>query len=176
MTYLIMKEAVLNDLKENIAENIAWYSSYANDEFLEVLQINNNEQNSILEVDPSNRSKEDLANAIKLYEYFHELPLTLAADEKFWAYLTHTSFWDYMCKRWPISEAEGNEIEFIKTRYFFSSKSKSFYRNGLSRLWWFAYLTYDSAKKDPYQYTRVILQYQDLANLIIDSPTFLEIR
>lgn len=172
MTYKIMKEAVLNDLKENIAVNKVLYNSFENEGFLKDLQIDNNEQNPLLEVeDILNKSKEDLANAIKLYEYFKELPLTLASDEKFWTYLTHTSFWDYMCKRWPLSEAEGDEIIFIKTRYFFDAKNKTFYRNGLSRLWWYAHLTYDSTEKDPYHYTRIVLSSQDLANLIIASPT-----
>lgn len=172
MTYRIMKEAVLNDLKENIGENIASYNSFINDDFLKKLQVDDHQQSTILEVsDPLNRSKEDLENAIKLYEYFEELPLTLASDEKFWAYLTHTSFWEYMCKRWPAGEAEGNEIEFIKTRYFFSSTNKTFYRNGLSRLWWFVYLTHDSTKKDSYHYTRIILSYQDLANLLIETTS-----
>ncbi|MFA1643626.1 DUF6339 family protein [Chryseomicrobium imtechense] len=170
MTYKVMKDSVLIDLKENISENIGLYASFSNDDFLIDMQATETTQNSILKVsDPSNKSKDDLENAIKLYEYFQGLPLTLASNEKFWAYLTHTSFWDYMCQRWPISAAEGDEIEFIKTRYFFSTKNKTFYRNGLSRLWWFVHLTYDSTKEDPYYYTRIILSYQDLANLIIET-------
>jgi Family of unknown function (DUF6339) len=168
--YKIMKEAMLIKLKENIYENMIFYNSSRNGEFLKDLNMSSIEENLILEVpDTSNRSKEDLNNAINLYEHYKELPLTLASDEKFWAYLTHTVFWDYMCKRWPVQEAEGDEIEFIKTRYFFSSKNKTFYRNGLSRLWWYVHLTYDPSKEDPYRYTRVILGNQDLANLLIET-------
>jgi hypothetical protein len=170
ISFKLMKEAMLNDLKENISKNISFYKSGKNETFIKDLQISTIEQNITLEVsDSSNRSKEDLTNAINLYEYFKELPLTLASDEKFWAYLTHTYYWEYMCKRWPVQEAEGDEIEFIKTRYFFSSKNKTFYRNGLSRLWWYVHLTYDSNKEDPYHYTRVILGDQDLANLLIET-------
>ncbi|WML57754.1 DUF6339 family protein [Neobacillus sp. PS2-9] len=168
--YKLMKEATLIDLKENISKNMPFYELNSNDEFLKILQIPNIDQNLILEVsDPSNRSKEDLINAINLYEYYNELPLTLASDERFWSYLTHTSFWAYMCKRWPVQAAEGDEVEFIKTRYFFSSKSKTFYRNGLSRLWWYVNMTYDKTKDDPYFYTRIILGYQDVANLLIET-------
>jgi hypothetical protein len=168
--YKMMKEAMLINLKENISQNMLSYISSRNNEFLKEIRVSSIEENLILEVlDSSNRSKEDLNNAISLYEHYKELPLTLASDEKFWAYLTHTVFWDYMCKRWPVQEAEGDEIEFIKTRYFFSSKSKTFYRNGLSRLWWYVHLTYDSSKEDPYRYTRVILGNQDLANLLIET-------
>lgn len=170
MKYVMMKDAVLQELKDNIADNLFSYQQYSNQEFLDVLQMDNQIIDALLEVDPINKSKNDLENAIKLFEYYRDLPLTLASDEKFWSQLTHTSFWDYMCKRWPIDAAENDPIEFIKTRYFFNTKSKTFYRNGLSRLWWFAYLTHDDKNDDPYEYTRIILQSQDLANLIIDSP------
>ncbi|MFF2447925.1 DUF6339 family protein [Neobacillus sp. NPDC058068] len=170
ITYKLMKEAMLIDLKENISENMLFYKSRSNDKFINDLRVQSLDQIINLEVsDISNRSKDDLLNAISLYEYFKDLPLTLASDEKFWSYLTHTSFWDYMCKRWPVQEAEGEEIEFIKTRYFFSSKSKTFYRNGLSRLWWYVSMTYDEQKADPYHYTRIILGYQDVANLLIET-------
>lgn len=186
MQYMMMKDVVLKDLKDNITVNLDIYERYDNRDFLNILGMDSKEPDILLEVDTIYKSKHDLENAIKLFEYFKDLPLTLASDEKFWSQLTHTSFWDYMCKRWPVQAAENDPIEFVKTRYFFNNKSKTFYRNGLSRLWWFAYLTYDSNKDDPYRYTRIILESQDLANLIIDSPnisrnktvlkTFLEIN
>ncbi|WP_215193203.1 DUF6339 family protein [Exiguobacterium sp. s95] len=170
MKYVIMKDAVLQELKDGIADNLYSYQQYSNQEFLNVLQIDNQVIDTLLEVDPMNKSKNDLENAIKLFEYYRDLPLTLASDERFWTQLTHTSFWNYMCKRWPIDAAENDPIEFVKTRYFFNTRSKTFYRNGLSRLWWFTYLTHDITNEDTYEYTRIILQSQDLANLIIDSP------
>jgi hypothetical protein len=168
--YKIMKEAMLIELKENISDNITLYKSFNNSDLLRKLQMASEEHDLLLEVnDTSNRSMEDLSNAIKLYEYLKGIPLTLASEEKFWAFLTHTSFWGYMCKRWPVQEAEGDVVEFIKTRYFFSAKSKTFYRNGLSRLWWYVHLTYDQNRDDHYYYTRLILGNQDLANLLIET-------
>ena len=172
--YRLMKAAILIELKDNIEDNLSYYESGDNEEILEKLGVNDVDFDDTLIVsDPSNKSKDDLENAIQLYEKFKDIPLSLASDEHFWAYLTHTNFWQYMCRRWPLEEAKkGNEIEFIKTRYFFNSKNKTFYRNGLSRLWWYVYLTIDETiVKDPYYYTRIMLSDQELASLLIESPT-----
>jgi hypothetical protein len=166
----LLKSALLTDLKENIEVNLSYYSTNTNKEILELINTDEVELDSTLIVsDLSQKSKDDLPNAIRLYEKYVDLPLSLASDEKFWTFLTHTSFWGYMRQRWPIEEAEGNTIEFIKTRYFFNTKNKTFYRNGLSRLWWYTYLTYDSTKEDPYYYTRLMLRNQEIANLLIET-------
>ncbi|WP_053435319.1 DUF6339 family protein [Sporosarcina globispora] len=168
--YKIIKSASLAELKENIEVNLSLYSSDKNKEIIDLLNTDEAEpDNTLIVTDLNQKSKDDLPNAIRLYEKFSNLPLSLASDEKFWAFLTHTSFWGYMRQRWPIEEAEGNSIEFIKTRYFFNTKNKTFYRNGLSRLWWYAYLTYDSTKEDPYYYTRLMLSNQEIANLLIET-------
>ena len=121
--------------------------------------------------DSIDRAAHDLENAISLYETLKELPYSIASDEKYWAFLTHTVYWDYMRKRWPVEESQQNEIEFIKGRYFFSSKSKNFYRSGLSRLWWYGALTYDeNHPENPYYYTELMLRRKDIASLIMDSP------
>lgn len=168
--YKIIKSASLAELKENIEFNLALYSSDKNKKIIDLLNTDEVEQdNTLIVTDLNQKSKDDLPNAIRLYEKFSNLPLSLASDEKFWAFLTHTRFWGYMRQRWPLEEAEGNNIEFIKTRYFFNTKNKTFYRNGLSRLWWYAYLTYDSTKEDPYYYTQLMLSNQEIANLLIET-------
>jgi hypothetical protein len=42
-------------------------------------------------------------------------------------------------------------------------------RNGLSRLWWYVELTYDEALEDPYEYTKLLLEDQDLAGPTIEN-------
>ncbi|MFJ7735614.1 DUF6339 family protein [Lysinibacillus sp. NPDC097287] len=165
---VLMKSETLNDLKDNI--NLDLYRSYDNSEILSVLDLNSLSYNNFLVVsDHNNKSADDFENCKALFEHFKYLPLSIASDERFWSYLTHTTFWDYMCQRWPIQEAEGDETEFVKTRFFFNSKGKTFYRNGLSRLWWYAYLTYDETKTDPYHYTKMMLTNQEIANLLIET-------
>lgn len=122
--------------------------------------------------DSSDRASRDLENTIILYDSLKDLPYSVASDEKYWAFLTHTVYWEYMRKRWPIEDSQQNDVEFIKGRYFFSSKSKNFYRSGLSRLWWYAAVTYDENNyENPYYYTELMLSRKDIASLIMDSPT-----
>lgn len=167
---VVLKQEVLNHLKDTI--EIDLYLNHDNTSTLDIIGtdfVRNPAQ--LVVTDDKNKSADDLNNCIKLYESLKNLPLSLASEERFWSYLTHTSYWEYMCKRWPVQEAEGDAIEFIKTRYFFSSRNKTFYRNGLSRLWWYAQLTYDNSKDNPYYYTKLMLANQEIANLLIETTT-----
>jgi len=167
-------ERLLVEMKNDIKINLDLYKEDQPwcEELLEV-DITKLEKPVELKLPDSNdRAAYDLENAINLYEALKELPYSIASDEKYWAFLTHTVYWDYMRKRWPIEESQQNEIEFIKGRYFFSSKSKNFYRSGLSRLWWYGALTYDeNHPENPYYYTELMLNRKDIASLIMDSPT-----
>ncbi|MER2108981.1 MAG: DUF6339 family protein [Solibacillus sp.] len=125
-----------------------------------------------LKIEAGDKGKNDLANAILLYEAMKNLPYSVATNENFWAFLTHTVYWDYMRNRWPIEDAQQDEISYIHTRYMFSTKNKRFYRNGLSRLWFYAALTYDETNEEnPYFYTELMMKNQDLAGLILETTS-----
>lgn len=167
-TYRIMKDAMLTEIKENIKDYLSSYLSQNNQRFLELLNIKEVDyENDLIVTDLENSSRDDLANSITLYEKYKDIPLSLASNEKFWAFLAHTDYWNYMCQRWPVKKQDKNIVNYIKNRYFFGDKK--FYRNGLSRLWWYAYLTYDPNKEDPYYYTRLMLSEQEIANLLIET-------
>jgi hypothetical protein len=113
-----------------------------------------------LSLDPS---KSDLNNSIILYEALKDLNEVQASDERLWAYLTHTHFWGYMRKRWPIEEAK-NPLSRIKERYFLRNLNlEALTRNGLSRLWWYAHITIDTGRQNKYELLEILLQRQDLA-------------
>lgn len=106
--------------------------------------------------------KTDVENSIILYEALKNLTEVQASDERLWAYLVHVHFWDYMKSRWPVDKAE-EPINRIKDRFFLRSLNlRTLTRNGLSRLWWYAHLTYKNDEPDPYKYLRILLQRQDL--------------
>ena len=89
------------------------------------------------------------------------LNIQTATEERFWAYLTHNVFWDYMRKRWPVEDANPQD-SFVKMRYLFSkSMGQALLRNGISRLWWIAYSTYDESYDDPYHLTSILLRDSD---------------
>lgn len=165
-------DQILEDMKNTIEQNLHWYQQ-PNPWCEDLLGIDLDELEKPVELKhyEDNRTQADLENAIAIYEALKDLPYSVAANENYWAFLAHTVYWDYMRKRWPIEEYSKDKFEFIKGRYFFSSKFKNFYRNGISRLWWYGSLTYDEMNlKNPYYYTKIMLSRQDVASLIMDSP------
>lgn len=119
-------------------------------------------------------SKTDVENAKILYEALKDAISPIqASDLRLWAALAHMNFWEYMSVRWSIEnsdeddedEKSSNKLEArIATRYFFgASKGKAFARQGIARLYWSAYLTYDEENpNNPYEYTEYLFSKQDL--------------
>lgn len=154
------------DLQQQIKENLQLYSS--DDTWLAgELNIKETNRAGLIVTDQSNRSADDLFNAIAIHKRYIDLPYALASDGNFWTLLTHTEYWDYMRARWPVEEAQQDQVKYIGRRYFFKDKGRA--RNGLARLWWFAELSYDDNLEDPYYYTELMLQDQDLAGQIIEN-------
>lgn len=111
------------------------------------------------------RSKDDLTNAILLYEAFRITPLQ-AANRYMWSYMCHMDkdCREYMRYRWGNSEN-------LDQKYFVPGNGGMglYYHNGLSRLWWWAHLTYDHDSKDPYVLTKILFENQMLGKDILDT-------
>lgn len=129
----------------------------------------------------------DFLNAKILYEALQgHINLVQASDLRLWAYMAHKQHWDYMHTRWgveiPDHEDEAEEdnakktstdkvIDRIGTRYFFkASKGKAFVRQGIARLYWSVYLTYDENNENgnPYEYTEYFFSKQDIFTSITE--------
>lgn len=91
----------------------------------------------------------DLNNCKILYEKLQFLSESQASDERLWAGLTHTTFYDYMRKRWKYGygktpKSSKKESGAIMTRFFYKNSGRSgFYRNTLAKCWWVGHNTYD---------------------------------
>lgn len=105
----------------------------------------------------------DFENAKLLYNSLKDISIDLAIDNRFWCYLSHTIFWEYITKRWSLDELEGKKLKTrIMDRYLMkNSGDKALLRNQISRLWWMAYTTYDESLKNPYEYTEFLLNNSD---------------
>lgn len=92
----------------------------------------------------------EVENAKILYENLKDiLTPSQASDERFWAGLTHGTFWEYMHDRWEMDVKEPS-AESINARYFVRGTSKSgLTANTISRLWWLAAKLYDEKREDP---------------------------
>lgn len=126
----------------------------------------------------------DFQNAKIVYEaYKGKINPLQASDLRLWSYLAHVQHWDYMFARWKIdvpdedeSEQEDSKksprdkvIDRVKTRYFFgASRGKAFVRQGIARLYWSAYLTYDEENEDPYEFTEFFFSKQDIFTSITE--------
>lgn len=123
------------------------------------------------------RADEEADNAIKVYEYLGPLNRTQAADPRLWTTLTHTTFWDYCRRRWPVGRKDSAYI----LEHWFEKPGGglgALRRNAISRLWWAANLTVapweaDQAlahlqSSDRFKFTRVLLSQAQIFQDILE--------
>jgi len=177
----ILKKNALEQLKSDISQNMKKYADekvWIDKYFSDKSELNYYRSTGLavpdVELKPGG-PETDAENAATLYDALKDtLNPRLAADLRFWAYLTHKDFYTYMVKRWPIeipdqtdetkesASSAGKQYSRINTRYFFgASNGKAFVRQGIARLYWSAVLTYDADNSDPYEMTRYFLSKQD---------------
>jgi len=165
-----LSDEYLNKLKAGVPDNLeyykqneVWVKDVLGEDGLKDVELT-------LFVQEKNNEQLDYINAVYLHKLLSNLSPAEASDERLWAYLTHITFWDYMKARWPIDNAQKDEKNYIRTRYFFGEKPYS--RNGIARLWWFGHITYDPLNEDSYHLTKLMLdgQDQDLSRMIMETP------
>lgn len=96
-----------------------------------------------------NLSAFDLDNAITLHENLH-LTDSQACDERLWISLCFGKFYDYMQSRWNVKTRSNLSEHWL----FPHGQKRGLYFNGISRLYWFAHITYDENLDDPYEITK----------------------
>ena len=97
----------------------------------------------------------DYDAAILLYEAYKDIPLVLASNEAFWAYLCHVDLFEYCKKRYPVDDAK-NKVSHILDHWFFG---KGHTRNTLAQLWWGVHESVDESKEeDPYHLTKIFFK------------------
>ena len=99
-----------------------------------------------------------------VFQWLSNLTPVQAADERLWVFLTHRVFHRYVHQRWGSSlEGSTQPENRVLDRWFFRGTGvATFVRNGISRLWWFGYLTYDSKRPNPFEFTDALLSLQDI--------------
>ncbi len=190
MKVFYMKQKTLDTLQADIADNLGdyqseslWIDRYFIDKDMPKYYFDTG-----IEIDDYNLviggPETDFQNAKIVFEAFKDkLNPLQASDLRLWAYLAHVQHWDYMFSRWKIDvfDEEDEEpdsekksprdktLDRIKTRYFFgASRGKAFVRQGIARLYWGAYLTYDDTNDNPYEYTEFFFNKQDIFTSITE--------
>lgn len=176
MNLLFFKEQSLYQLKANIADNsqkylcpAEWMTDYFRNSSWNIPTNLTVDSEPKLILPASAREHYDYENTVLLFSALKNLTPSQAADERLWSFLTHFTFWDYMRNRWPAEKQIGKPgfVNVIRERYFFVS-AKRFVRNGISRLWWYGYLTYDDGRKNPFELTQLMLSKLDIAQNLFE--------
>ncbi len=113
----------------------------------------------------------DLENTRIVYTALRHLTPLQAADPRLWVYLGHSTHWEYMRQRWPVEQYLGkqNLRDNIQERYFFMpNKSRALIRNGMARLWWYGYCSFDESREDPFELTTALLKNLDVTQSILE--------
>lgn len=190
MKVYYMKQKSLDSLQNDISNNLEKYQSKSQwvDQYFIDKEAPKYYFDTGIEVEDYKLiiggPESDFQNAKIIFEAYKEkLNPVQASDLRLWSYLAHVEHWDYMCNRWKIDipdedeeESEGDQksaqdktISRVSTRYFFgASRGKSFVRQGIARLFWSAYLTYDENNEDPYEYTEFFFNKQDIFSSITE--------
>jgi hypothetical protein len=161
-----IREARLAELREAIPENIEKYKQEK--PFLNTFFGKEDDWlcESSLEVaglpalDPSDKGKADADNAIALHKALTGINESQASDERLWVWLAHGPYWNYMRQRWNL-EKKGTSVnvEAYILEHYFVANVRHLVRHGIARLWWFAHITHDKNRADPYELTRVMLEF-----------------
>lgn len=190
MKLYYMKQKALDSLQKDIADNLDKYQSASLwiDQYFIDKEAPKYYFDTGIEVPDYQLliggPETDFQNAKIVYESFKDkLNPVQASDLRLWAYLAHVEHWEYMRNRWriDISDEEDGEqdngqktshdkvVDRVKARYFFgSSRGKAFVRQGIARLFWSAYLTYDESNDNPYEYTEFFFSKQDIFTSITE--------
>jgi hypothetical protein len=172
-----LKLSSLDRLRSNVAANQKRYTqpeSFLNDYFAGTswyVESNILVPNEIeLQMPVSKTELLDAENTRIVYSALRHLTPLQASDQRLWAYFTHVSHWHYMRKRWPVDQYVAKDRptekykDYMNQRYLYMvDRSRSLLRNGMARLWWYGYCTYDEKRSDPFELTGALLKKLDVA-------------
>lgn len=113
----------------------------------------------------------DLKNIKIMYNNLKNIiSLYVACDERLWAGMAHTCFWDFIQYRRMKAIREGKEGKILISYFYKDSPRRASDVNCLSRLWWAGYYTYDEENKNnPYELTDFYFKESFASRLVLLS-------
>ncbi len=117
---------------------------------------------------------DDFSAAKVIYEAFENIPLLIASNESFWAYLTHTSLFHYAQKRWPNVLDKSATPIYIIDHWFVGGKG--LLRNTGASLWWTVHNTVDDTRSDKYELTSIMFKNYSLRTNTFGSSLIIRHR
>lgn len=157
MKLKIMTSEALSYVKKNIESLTDYYKKGEDPEkwlrqklgkqvFKEVDALDFEEFNLILNEDKP--SANDVMNIKLIYDNLKGINDSFASDERLFAGLTHTIFYEYCLKRFP-NKLEPKDV--LNHFFFNGSKPRCYMVNTIARLWWLGRKTYIKDAENPYE-------------------------
>ena len=162
MKLYFMKQKALDYMKANIG---AFYEKYYREK-------NNLWVKDLFDYDPfevfmeipdfelmpltNKKGEVDIENCKIMYSKLLKISESQASDERLWAGLCHSTFYDYVVNRWDYRNLKLKDSEkdasAILSRFFFSGGIRAgFFRNTLAKYWWVGKVSYEADKKNRFE-------------------------
>lgn len=162
MELYFLKQKALDYLKANMDSlYINYYRERTNDWIKELFDYDPFEVFMTIpdfELMPINDKKGelDLENCKILFSKLINLSESQASDERLWAGLCNSTFYNYVRLRWNYPNMKFKTPEkdsgAILSRFFFSGGTRSgFYRNTLAKYWWVGHGTYQATAQNKFE-------------------------
>ncbi|MBR3070821.1 DUF6339 family protein [Fibrobacter sp.] len=176
-----LKESSLETLRKNIHANLNCYKNPSNEWIADAcgeepfVEFKAEISDFELKFDVNGEaSKQDVENAIKLYDAMKNLSDTQATDERLWAGICHNDFYGFLNNRWQMSKPGKLKDNEVESRFFFAwNLKRGLFLNSLAKLWWCARLTYNEKLEDPFSLTRYFADDFTTKTLMIFSNNFM---
>ncbi|MBO4828630.1 MAG: hypothetical protein J5534_04240 [Fibrobacter sp.] len=176
-----LKESCLETLRSNLHSNLKKYRNPSNDWVAEACgeepfaEFRTEVTDFSLEYDSDKDSSSlDVRNAITLYTALKDISDAQATEERFWAGLCHSDFYEFLHRRWQMSFVEKLKDQDVLGRYFFGQGAKrSLFSNSLAKLWWVGRLSYNESLEDKFALTKYFSEDFSTKTLMIFSNNFM---
>ena len=165
MKLYFMKQKALDYIKANIStlyknyyreKDNQWVFELFEEDPFEVFMEIPDFQLAPIPKEANKKGALDIENCKIIYTKLMNISESQAADERLWAGLCHSVFYDYVRERWNYTNKpfknETSDVGGILTRFFFKDRGRSgFYRNTLSKCWWVGRTAYKTKSNNKFE-------------------------
>lgn len=171
------KESYMKKLRDNVVAGVS-IPLYAEESF----ELDQTQMKSLANVYAPDHLEDkimdfvsdDFNAAITLYEAYENISPLLASNETFWAYLTHTSLFNYTQLRWPRGLIGSASPNYILNHWFIGDQGPL--RNAAASLWWSVHNTIDETRTNKYELTSILFRNYTLRTTSFGAYTLIRHR
>ena len=116
------------------------------------------------------KPSQDAEASMLIHGWLKQLKPAEAADGRLWTLLSHHTFAEYSATRWLNQQSKDSDItNIILSRLFMKGDSmKRLFRNSIGRLWWFAHVSFDRNRANPYELLPILLSNQNIQSALLE--------